>query len=760
MTIARKLTVWIILSLLFAAGGALYFHSRVMIDGEIEQFESLGNTVGPVIEAGLTRYMLTKDTRILNMTMDNLKSTESISRILLINKEGFIKGGTDNKSIGIKLSHNDEKCQRCHIKGQKGIFLKGEQTFRYAHPISNNPECYRCHGIQAAYNGVIIIDFSTSEVEHHVIQHILKESLIFLASFMIVGFSIFALSTALVTKRLNKIIDAVRRFKKGVDTARVKIEGKDELTELGNTFNEMAEEMKIQNREKDEMLSKLSNSYEVLKQSRKKYKDSDDNLKLAQKVAHIGSWHIDIQNNELSWSDESYRMFGVPLNTPLTYEIFLNIVHPEDRDYVDRNWKAALSMQPYDIEHRIIPNAFGIKWVHEKAELIFNDKGTPLSATGTVQDITGRKQAEEEREKLLSELQDSITKISRSQKEWQNTFDSITDLISIHDTNYNIIKANRAFEKHFGLSAKEVINRKCFEVFHGTGIEMTNCPHKITTAKNLPATEDVLDPKTNRILRVSTFPYYSPEGEFIGSIHIAKDVTEEKEKEMRLIMTERLASLGQMASGIAHEINNPLSAIAGCAEGLLSRVMKGRFEPELFENYLKIISEEIMRCKGITTSMLSFVRKTTYEKKEINMNETLDKTIEIIGFQGRLQRVEIKKDYKEGIIIYGSEGELRQVFLSIITNALDAMNDTGAITLETGIEGDTVFIKITDAGPGIPQQHLNRIFDPFFTTKSDKGGTGLGLSIANKIVANHNGAINVISEEGKGTTFKIILPSQ
>ena len=115
-------------------------------------------------------------------------------------------------------------------------------------------------------------------------------------------------------------------------------------------------------------------------------------------------------------------------------------------------------------------------------------------------------------------------------------------------------------------------------------------------------------------------------------------------------MTERLASLGQMASGIAHEINNPLSAIAGCAEGLLSRVMKGRFEPELFENYLKIISEEIMRCKGITTSMLSFVRKTTYEKKGINMNETLNKTIEIIGFQGRLQRVEIKKIIKKELL--------------------------------------------------------------------------------------------------------------
>ena len=805
------------------------------------------------------------------MTMDNLKGTESISRILLINREGLIKAGTDDKSVGIKLSPDDKRCQRCHIKGQKSIFLKGEQTFRYAQPIRNNPECYSCHGTETTYNGVIIIDFSTQKIEKEVRQHILKESLIFLASFMIMGFSIFALSTTLVTKRLNKIIDVVRRFKKGVDTARVKIEGKDELTELGSVLNEMAEEMKIRDREKDEMLDKLSNSYEVLKQSRKKHKSlvdsidgivweadaqtfrfsfvseqaerllgypleqwlneptfwkdhvhqddreqavafcmkataekrphdfeyrmiaadgrmlwvrdivtptiengqvvklqglmiditerkaienalrkSNDNLKLAQKVAHIGSWYIDIQNNELSWSDETYRIFGLPLNTLLTYEIFLDIVHPEDRDYVDRNWKAALSKQPYDIDHRIIVEGT-VKWVHEEAELIFNDKGDPLSATGTVQDITIRKQAE----KALTE---QIRLVSQSQKEWQDTFDSITDLVSIHDTEFNIIRANMAFVKYFGLHPREVIGKKCYEVIHGTDSPVAGCPHKITLDENRPVTKEILDPKTNRVFLVSTFPFYSPDGELLGSVHIAKDVTEEKEKEMRFIMTERLASLGQMASGIAHEINNPLSAIAGCAEGLLSRVMKGRFEPELFENYLKIISEEIMRCKGITTSMLSFVRKTTYEKKEINMNETLDKTIEIIGFQGRLQRVEIKKDYKEGIITYGSEGELRQVCLSIITNALDAMDDTGAITLETGIEGDTVFIKITDTGPGIPQQHLNRIFDPFFTTKSDKGGTGLGLSIANKIVANHSGAINVISEEGKGTTFKIILP--
>jgi signal transduction histidine kinase len=245
----------------------------------------------------------------------------------------------------------------------------------------------------------------------------------------------------------------------------------------------------------------------------------------------------------------------------------------------------------------------------------------------------------------------------------------------------------------------------------------------------------------------------------MGSIHVARDITDEKEKEMRLIMSERLASLGQMASGIAHEINNPLASIAGCAEGLLNRVKTERFDPVLFENYLEIIEEEISRCKGITTSMLSFVRKETYEKKEININETIDKTIEIIGFQGRLKDVEVIRNYKEELpAILGSEGELRQVFTSIIMNALDAMQDKGTLTLETGIERNTEFIKISDTGYGIPAAYINKIFNPFFTTKSEKGGTGLGLSIARKIIANHSGDINVISDEGKGTTFKVTLP--
>ena len=224
-------------------------------------------------------------------------------------------------------------------------------------------------------------------------------------------------------------------------------------------------------------------------------------------------------------------------------------------------------------------------------------------------------------------------------------------------------------------------------------------------------------------------------------------------------MSERLASLGRMAYGIAHEINNPLAAIAGCTEGLLGRIEKDKYDPEFFGNYLKIISEEIIRCKGITTGMLSVVRESTHEKKDIDINTAIDNTLEIMGLQGRMRDVGVLRIYKDGKpVIYGNEGELRQVFLAIITNSLDAMEDKGSLLIETGVEGETVFIRIGDTGPGIPPEHVNSIFDPFFTTKSAKGGTGLGLSIAGKIIANHKGSINVMPKDGKFAVLKISLP--
>jgi PAS domain S-box-containing protein len=355
------------------------------------------------------------------------------------------------------------------------------------------------------------------------------------------------------------------------------------------------------------------------------------------------------------------------------------------------------------------------------------------------------------------QLSEQFTLCSISQKEWQETFDCITDQISVVDTQFNIVKANRAFREYLSLPPDGPINKKCYEIV--STCSRSNCPHGKSIMDNRPVTEERRDAKTGNIFQVSVFPYYSPGGEYLGSIFIGKDVTAAKENEMRLIMNERLAALGQMASGIAHEINNPLATISACAEGLLARIEKENIGSLLFESYLRMIEEEVNRCKKITMSMLSFVRKPSGEKQAIHVHETLEKAVEMLDFQGRMKEVEVIRNYQQGLpLIHLNEGGMIQVFHSIIGNALDAMDGRGTLTLETGDHAGETFVIIGDTGPGIPPDQINRIFDPFFTTKGDRGGTGLGLSIADKIVKENRGKMEVVSEEGKGARFKIIFP--
>jgi signal transduction histidine kinase len=172
---------------------------------------------------------------------------------------------------------------------------------------------------------------------------------------------------------------------------------------------------------------------------------------------------------------------------------------------------------------------------------------------------------------------------------------------------FNITGANRAFYSTVDISDGNL--QKCHEP--GTCIQ-AQLPHLQYGQQKY---QQNTDGKTGKVLDVSYFPYYSPEDDFLGTIFIAKDITERKENEMTLIMSERLAALGQIASGIAHEINNPLATVAVCTEGLLKRVKDSQYDHPLFENYLKIIDEEVNRCKQITTGMLSFVRKVPFKAR-------------------------------------------------------------------------------------------------------------------------------------------------
>jgi signal transduction histidine kinase len=267
-----------------------------------------------------------------------------------------------------------------------------------------------------------------------------------------------------------------------------------------------------------------------------------------------------------------------------------------------------------------------------------------------------------------------------------------------------------------------------------------------------------------RMLRFTAAPLETG-GEGDGhAVLLVADVTRAKHLERQMLLTERLTTAGRLAAGVAHELNNPLATIAGCAESLRSRLRESPLagHPELaeFAGYLALIEEEAFRCKEITGSLLQFVREPGHRRAETDVNALVHKTIELLSHQSRFADSQFATDLEPGLpLLVVNEGQFRQVFLGLASNALEAMEGRGRLTIRTRAARQEVHVEFQDEGPGIAPDVLARIFDPFFTTKPPGQGTGLGLAIAQSIVADHGGRIEVDSRLGTGTTFRVVLPA-
>jgi GAF domain-containing protein len=245
---------------------------------------------------------------------------------------------------------------------------------------------------------------------------------------------------------------------------------------------------------------------------------------------------------------------------------------------------------------------------------------------------------------------------------------------------------------------------------------------------------------------------------------LVEDITMAKQLERQMLLTERLTTAGRLAAGVAHELNNPLATIAGCAESLQSRLkeaaLAGRDERADFPTYLSLIEEEAYRCKEITGSLLQFVREPGSRRASTDLNGLVEKTIELLSRQARYTAGRFATELDGALSeVTVNEGQLRQVFLGLGSNALDAMDGRGCLTIRTRRARHEIEIEFEDEGPGIPEEVAVRIWDPFFTTKPPGQGTGLGLAIAQGIVADHGGRIEMQSHVGKGSIFRVVLPA-
>ena len=359
--------------------------------------------------------------------------------------------------------------------------------------------------------------------------------------------------------------------------------------------------------------------------------------------------------------------------------------------------------------------------------------------------------------RLVTRLEGKIDEISRAEKEWEDTFNAIADMVSIHDKNGRIIKANLSFYNRVGISPDKVIGQMCNKIFYNLETIHDDFPCDITIKSLKPASVEIQNPYLGGIFLIRTYPIFDEKGEFIGFVHVAIDITEKKEMEEQVLQLEKLSEVGELVSSLAHELNNPITGILGYIEHLMDLD-----KSEDIEKGLKVIQGEAERSARIIRSLLDFSRKHSHEKVKVDVNNIIETVLTLKGHQMRNDNIKIIREFKEpSPVVNGDFNQLQQVVLNIINNSHYAMchhKQKGILTIKTSEDNESVLLTVEDDGMGIRKEDMKRIFKKFFTTKEVGKGTGLGLSISKKIITEHGGTIEVESEFEKGSRFIVKLP--
>ncbi|MGA9407661.1 MAG: PAS domain S-box protein, partial [Bacteroidota bacterium] len=495
------------------------------------------------------------------------------------------------------------------------------------------------------------------------------------------------------------------------------------------------------------------------KKAEQRLRDSEQQLKEAQHIALIGSSRWDAATDTTLWSDELYRITGWDPSHPAPTDAErAKLYSPES--YAVLRLAVARAMEtgdPYDLELEIVRKDGELRHVLAKGQVIRNEQNSITGLVGTMQDITERKRSEE--------------MIKEREVQYRELVESARDTIFTISNNGNITSVNAAFESATGWKREEWLGKPFTEVLHPNDVPtMLDRFGRSMKGEPQPLEEIRVKTKSDKyvLVELSTVPQ-TRNGKLIGVMGVGRDITDRKQLEEQLRRTQRLDSIGSLASGIAHDLNNVLGPIM-LGVDVLSRKLTDESSQKILQN----VRNSSKRGSEIVKQVLAFARGTEqeytpqqlrYVVNEIHsfVRETFPKEIAI--------RIDIPKDLPP---ILGDSTQLHQILLNLCVNARDAMPSGGNIRISAskvdlskpevenyvGVHpGAFVCLSLSDTGTGIPEEIRVKIFDPFFTTKEVGKGTGLGLSTVASIVRDHKGFIKLVSEVGRGTEFNIYFPA-
>ncbi|MFO7557375.1 MAG: ATP-binding protein [Desulfobacterales bacterium] len=737
------LSVGIILLLIISAWASINIHhyKNKIMDAIVKNCDQLSKT----IQLG-TRYSMMFNARDdINQIVTNIGKLEGLEHIRIYNKSGQIKFSNLPSEVGLTTGIKAEACDICHradpplefleLSKRKRVFTSPEnqRLIGIISPILNEPGCAtsECHAhpegkkILGALDVVISLDETDKEMASYEKWLIIPTIFVFILTST---FIFFVLSKLLIAP-IKRLIQGTRKIAKGEYNALADFRQDDEIGHLAGEINKMGLEIGNKQRELNRQKDEYKNLFEL--------------------VPCI----ISVQDRDyrlINYNQEFSRLFD-PKPDDFCYSAYKGRKEKCQYCPVEQTFQDGKSH--YSEETGINKDGTISHWIVKTAPMK-NAAGEIIGAMEINLDISHAKQLED--------------RLKQSEKKYYAIFNNIPNPVFLLDQDtLEILDCNESVTTVYGFGKAEVL-KKSFLSFFAEEEKMkvvTDIKNRteINRAKHISKTGEILF--VNMLISPSDF------SDRKVLLVTTSDVTKHLETEAQLIQAGKMATLGEMATGVAHELNQPLSVIKTASSFFIKKIRKKEL---IKEDILLTMAEEmdahVDRAANIINHLRQFGRKPDIALEKIQINNTIKNAFEMFWRQLQLREIAVSWDLEKNLpLIMAEQGRLEQVFINFILNARDAIEekwksgkaDIGEekkISLKTYSKHNKVFIELSDTGIGIPKEILHKIFEPFFTTKKVGEGTGIGLSISYNIIKDFQGDIHVHSRKDKGTTFTITFP--
>jgi histidine kinase len=743
-SLISKLLILVGLSLFLSVSVWAYFNIKYQKKKLMDGIVSSADILTTAVKLGAHYAMMNNLRDDINRIIKKVATAKNLENIRIYNKEGQIKFSNFQSEVDQVTNIKAEACFVCHrsdppqsqlsLAERTRIFSspKGYRLLGILSPIYNEPGCSSnsCHvhpeGKQVLGALDVVVSLDETDKEIFLFQKWLVGFAVFL--FLFTSAIILFFILRFVKRPINKMMNETHLIANGEYFSRLEVDQEDEMGQLSMAINKMSQKVG----EKQQELNKQRDEYQTL----------------FERVPCI----ITVQ-------DRNYRL--IRYNREFSQKF-----NPQPGDYcyaaykgrnqkceicpVERTFEDGLSH--FSEERGINKDGTPTHWIVNTAP-IKNQKGEIVAAMEMNLDVTHIKLLEEE--------------LKRSEKKYSAIFDNIPNPVFVLDMEtLDILDCNDRVEAVYGYKKDEIIQTSFLQLFreeernHYQNLIKTSSV--INQARHFNGSGDLLFVN----IRISPSDY--PGGKAL--LVTTSDVTKRLEAEQQLIQASKMATLGEMATGVAHELNQPLSVIKTASRFFIRKIdRKEKIEDEILFTMATEIDSYVDRATKIINHMRQFSRQSDLTLEKVRINDVLERALEILGQQLKVRGIEVVWDLAPDLpLILADPDRLEQVFINLLINARDAIDEkwqfqpqpTGEkrITLRTSADDKVIIVEVIDTGPGIPESMLDRIFEPFFTTKKVGQGTGLGLSISYGIIKDCMGSIRAVSVKNKGAGFIIKFP--